>query len=104
MNFKASILYLLGLFLLLFGNREIFQNLLNNYKKEKEQNKIHEVELTRNKFFETQTLEYNKENKNLRNPYLYIQTVHLGSIDFKSLNKASRIESGNLIENASESL
>ncbi len=93
MKKKSIALYLIGIFLLLIGNRKVWDELCA-LKKEKERlRKQAKVNDGIEKRFEIQKLEYDSINKRLNNPALYFQLIALGKPDFKSSSKAiTRIE------------
>lgn len=101
---KHIFLYLLGIGLLLFGNRDLWDKLKIAREKEKQQKALAEANKDVEKRFETQRLQYDSVAKTWKNPNYYFQTVHLGNVNFKALKQKGRstVES-NDDENASDS-
>lgn len=107
-NIKHILLYLIGIVLLIFGNRQFFEK----YKEEidvkaKKDKKTKDAETESARQFEVQNLVYDSENKVWKNKNISFSTVSVGKINFEELKK---IEQGKLkkeshdVENASDSL
>ncbi len=102
---KHLFLYLLGIALLLFGNRDLWDELQESWEKEKKQKALVEANKDVEKRFETQRLQYDSISKTWKNPTYYFQIVNLGNLNFKALKKKGRttVEIDD-DENASDSL
>lgn len=103
MNIKNIFLYILGIGLLLFGNRSFwkeYQEAKANEKKAKAKAHAND-DIT--KRFETQKLEYDSIHKSWKNPNYYFQVVSLGNFNFKTLQKGKTTIETNDVENASDS-
>lgn len=102
---KYIALYVLGILLLIFGQRSFWESLLKEAEDKKEALKLRkEAEDASSKKFEVQKLEYDSVKGKWKNNTLYFQTIHTGSINFKALkNKTKTVVETNDDENASES-
>lgn len=102
---KYIALYVLGILLLLFGQRNFWESLLKEAEDKKEALKLRkEAQDAFSKKFEVQKLEYDSVKRVWKNNSLYFQTIHTGSINFKALkNKSQTVVETNDDENASES-
>ena len=100
------LLYFIGIFLLIFGNRDFIEKIQANEDEKIKQKKSAELaENERNRKFETQKLSYDSIAKRLVNKNISFQTV-IVQANFnaqKSANKVTKIET-NDDENASDSL
>ena len=102
MKVKSIFLYLLGLGLLLFGNRDLWDELQESWKEEKKQKDLLLVNKDVEKRFETQKLEYDSVSKKWTNPKYYFQVINAGSPNFKALKKSTKVETDS-DEDASDS-
>lgn len=103
---QSFVLYFVGVVLLLFGQRSFWEK-YKDAQRQIAQEKIQqsEVEKVSNKPFETQKVEYDSITNTWKNEHRYFQTVHVGNVNFKALNKKgikTTIED-NDDENASDS-
>lgn len=90
--FKKIILYLFGLFLLLFGNRKYLGNAKVSFKKDN----LDDIE----KQFGKQKLKYDTIQDKLANPTLYFHTVR---IDVSTIGQKSNKQNASNIEAAGPS-
>lgn len=96
MKIKQLLLYFLGIVLLVFGNRDLWDELKDFYQEKERKKKLLHVNDAVVDRFETQTLAYDPVSKRLKNPSHYFQLIGLGNINFKATRKGtSRIESDN---------
>ncbi|MEN4761040.1 hypothetical protein ABEG63_11955 [Chryseobacterium sp. C39-AII1] len=105
MKLQSVILYGIGVILLIFGNKEFFENLKEEKElaKEKERQAL-EAENEKKKSFEVQKLEYDSAKSEWRNPNFYFQIVNVGNVNFKALKKNAKVQlETNDDEKASES-
>lgn len=105
MKLQSAILYCTGIVLLVFGNKEFFENLKKEQELIKEDElKFLEAEKHKNKHFEVQNLEYDPVKSEWRNPAFYFQIINIGNVNFKALKKNSKLQiETNDDEQASES-
>ena len=102
-------LYAIGAFLLLFGQRDFWEGILEEQKqKEIAKKQSEEAKIASEKKFEVQNLSYDSITKTWKNAGHYFQTIHVGNVNFKAI-KASQKSSKTVIEtnddeNASDSL
>ncbi|GFD75993.1 hypothetical protein [Tenacibaculum mesophilum] len=90
MNFKHIILYLLGISLLLFGNRNLWDKWQESREKYKREKALATVNDNVEKRFETQKITYDTITKTWKNSNFYFQTINLGNVNFKTLRKKGR--------------
>lgn len=105
MKLQSAILYCTGIVLLIFGNKEFFENLKEEKELAKENEKKDlEAEKEKNKPFEVQKLEYDSVKAEWKNPNFYFQIVNVGNVNFKALKKNTKVQlETNDDEKASES-
>ncbi|MFD2940243.1 hypothetical protein [Flavobacterium notoginsengisoli] len=100
---KYIALYILGILLLIFGQRNFWESLLKEAEDKKEALKLRkEAQEAFSQKFEIQKLQYDSVKRIWKNNSLYFQTIHTGSINFKALKNKTVVET-NDDENASES-
>lgn len=88
MKLRSIILYIVGIFLLIFGNRDLWDELQEQKEEEKKARKtLAETGKHLKKEFEIQTLEYDSVNKKWTNPHVYFQLVNAGYINFNTADK-----------------
>ena len=93
MKLQSLILYCTGVVLLVFGNKEFFENLKQEKELAKEnERKFLEAEEEKNKPFEVQKLEYDSAKSEWRNPAFYFQIVNVGNVNFKALKKNTKVQ------------
>lgn len=105
MKFKPLFLYIIGVVLLVFGNRELWDELQEARElKEKQQALAEANNKVKKEIFETQKLQYDSINKKWNNPEYYFQVINAGSPNFKALKKKgnTKVET-NTDEDASDS-
>lgn len=90
MRAKHIFLYLLGIGLLIFGNRDLWDELKEAREREKKQKALAEANKDVGKHFETQKLQYDSANHTWENASYYFQIVNLGNVNFKALRKKGR--------------
>lgn len=96
MKLKSIFLYSSGLFLLIFGNRDLWDEVLKEREVAAKNRKLlTEANKDLEKRFEVQKLEYDSVKNQWSNPHYYFQLVNVSYINFKSLNasKKTSIES-----------
>lgn len=102
---KHILLYVIGITLLIFGQRNFWEE-IKEADKQKEATKkaMEQAEIASNKKFEVQTLYYDSVQKSWENKDVYFQTLHVGNINFKALKRFNKttIETHD-DENASDS-
>ncbi|GLB50427.1 hypothetical protein [Neptunitalea lumnitzerae] len=103
MKLKYILLYIIGLGLLVFGNRNFWDELQESRKKEKLEDEKKHVNDGIAKRFETQRLEYDAATGKWKNPNYYFKVINLGNFNFKTLNKGKTTVETNDDENASDS-
>ena len=103
MKAKPVFLYILGIGFLLFGNRDLWDELQESWKEEKRQQSLLDININIEKRFETQKLEYDSVSKKWRNPKYYFQVINLGSPNFKALKKGRTAIETDTDEDASDS-
>lgn len=91
-KFRFLLLYIIGIALFIFGNR----NLWEKWKVEKtaiEEKKKQYAEASRQLTpkFEVQTLTYDSINRQWTNPHLYFQLINVSYVNFKALNNSKNI-------------
>jgi len=99
---RSLVLLIFAILLLLVGSRKEWNSWLEkwqNRKKAGTQNIKQELQKLE---FEQQKLDFDSLSGKLHNPVLYFEVIRLGEVDFQTNSKIT-IESGNTIENASES-
>lgn len=88
MKLKSLLLYSLGILLLVFGNREIWDNLKKDREALKDQEKlVADAEAETKRKFEIQELVFDSATSTWSNPYPYFQIVQVGNVNFKALKK-----------------
>lgn len=102
------LLYTIGALLLLFGQRDFWEGLLEEQKqKEFAKKQSEEAKVASEKKFEVQNLVYDSVGKTWKNEGLYFQTIHVGNVNFKALTSAQKksktVVETNDDENASDS-
>lgn len=105
MKIKPLFLYLTGVVLLVFGNRELWDELQEARElKEKQQALAEAGNEVKKEIFETQKLQYDSITKKWNNPEYYFQVVNAGNPNFKALKKKgnTKVET-NTDEDASDS-
>jgi len=103
---KHILLYALGIILLLFGQRNFWEELLAKNKEDEYNRKsAEEAKISATKNFEVQYLNYDSTQNVWKNKQYYFQTLHLGKINFKALKRDTKttIEQHD-DENASDSI
>lgn len=91
MKIRPILLYITGLFLLIFGNRDLWDEVREERREaEKNQKLLTEANRDLEKRFEVQQLEYDSLNNQWKNPHYYFQLVNASYINFKALNKTKR--------------
>lgn len=85
---KYIVLYAMGIILLIFGQRNFWEE-IQKAKKQKETAKkqANEARIALQKKFEIQTVVYDSLQKTWKNEYHYFQTIHVGNVNFKALKK-----------------
>ncbi|SFJ18557.1 hypothetical protein [Myroides guanonis] len=102
---KHIFLYVIGITLLIFGQRSFWEDFKVASKQKETAKKIaDEALLASEKGFEVQTLEYDSIQKSWKNKATYFQTLHVGNVNFKALKRFNKtfVET-NDDENASDS-
>lgn len=102
---KHILLYVIGITLLIFGQRSFWEDFKEESKgKESAKKMADEAQLVSDKKFEVQTLEYDSIQKSWKNKATYFQTLHVGNVNFKALKRFNKttVET-NDDENASDS-
>lgn len=105
MKIKSVFLYLIGISLLIFGNRDLWDELQEDKKKVDSDKKLREEALKNfDKKFTVQKLEYDSVAQKWKNPHHHFQLINVSYVNFKALNKGkiTTIES-NDDEDASDS-
>jgi len=88
---------------MLIGNKSLWKKIAEEQKKERKNRELRNISIG-NMQFETQKLQYDTSTGKLKNPHIYVQTIHLSDQDFnRKQPSVTKIESGNTPENASES-
>lgn len=100
---KPIFLYLIGIGLLLFGNRDFWDELQESWKEEKKLKETLEVNKNVENGFETQKLEYDSVSKKWSNPNYYFQVINAGNPNFKALKKGKTTIETDTDEDASDS-
>lgn len=104
-KFRYVALYATGVCFLVFGNRDLWAKILEeNSQKEANKKQAEEGALLSSRPFEVQELKFDPAAGTWANPHHYIQTVHVGRVNFKALRPKggnSTVES-NDDENASD--
>lgn len=102
---QSLVLYLIGIALLLFGQRSFWDKFKEARKQvalEKKQQQ--EEALISNRPFEIQEIEYDSIRGKWKNDRVYFQTIHVGNVNFKSLkNRRTTTVEHHDEENASDS-
>ncbi|MFZ4861714.1 hypothetical protein ACL9RF_05965 [Sphingobacterium sp. Mn56C] len=102
---QSLVLYTIGLLLLLFGQRNFWEKLQENFtEKEAEKKQLAAAKAAREQKFEVQELQYNTKTETWENPNLYFQRITVGKVNYKPLQAAIKTTvEYNDEENASES-
>lgn len=88
MQLRSIILYIVGIFLLIFGNRDLWDELQEQREEEKKARRAQaEAGEHLKKEFEIQALEYDSINKKWTNPHVYFQLVNASYINFHAAGK-----------------
>jgi len=103
MKAKPIFLYLLGIGLFLFGNRNFWNDLQDSWKEQERQKAVLDVNKDIEKKFETQKLQRDSVSKTWKNPKYYFQVINLGSPNFKALKKGRTTVETDISEDASDS-
>ncbi|UII25955.1 hypothetical protein LVD15_22040 [Fulvivirga maritima] len=90
MKAKHIFFYLLGIGLLIFGNRDLWDELQEARELEKKQKALAEANKDVGENFETQKLQYDSANHTWKNDAYYFQIVNLGNVNYKALRKKGR--------------
>lgn len=104
-NARHIIFYIIGIVLLFFGYPGFWDEIKENNRKKEEAKKMQqEVDIASSKAFEVQELILDPLTDTWKNDQHYFQTINVGKINFKALQKAKKtmIET-NDDENASDS-
>lgn len=102
---KHIFLYVIGITLLIFGQRSFWEDFkVASKQKEAAKKMANEALLASEKGFEVQTLEYDSIQKSWKNKATYFQILHVGNVNFKALKRFNKtfVET-NDDENASDS-
>lgn len=91
MKVKAIFLYSLAVLLLIFGNRDLWDEVLEQ-RELAEQDKKLVAELVKNseKPFEVQQLQYDSIARQWKNPHHYFQLINVSYVNFKAINKGKK--------------
>lgn len=104
MKFKHILLFAVGLLFLLFGNRKFWENYQQEKLKEKKRKDLIHANDDVVSRFETQKLVFDTITSKWKNPVVYFQTVNLGNVNYKALQKKGKtVIETNTTENASSS-
>lgn len=105
MNLRNSTLYLLGILLLVFGNRDTWKKWLKEQQTQREANEEGMINLTRKVDIKSQNLRITNKGNGLENPTIEFHTIRLVGDDLKfDIRKNTiRFETGDIPERASES-
>lgn len=104
MKAKSLILYLLGIGLLLFGNRELWDKIqLEREEKERRQALADEARKVKAETFKIEKVQFDSISKTWKNPEYYFQIINAGNPNFKALRKGVTRQETSTIENASAS-
>ncbi|MCC9167732.1 hypothetical protein [Pontibacter harenae] len=102
---KYIVLYAIGIILLIFGQRNFWEELQEaSEQNEAKKKMLEEAFIASNRKFEVQELVYDSTKNLWKNKYPYFQTIQVGNVNFKALKRSKKttIET-NDDENASES-
>lgn len=105
MKVKAILLYSLAVLLLIFGNRDLWDEVLEQRElAEKNKKLVAESAKNSEKQFEIQKLQYDSISGQWKNPHHYFQLINVSYVNFKAINKGKKttIETDD-DENASDS-
>ncbi len=106
---KYIFLYLIGISLLIFGNRQFWEKFQEEKKKKLlEEKMIQEAKIESFKQFETQSILFDEKNMVWKNNHVSFHSIHVGKVNFPAL-KLEKLEGSirketNDDENASDSL
>ncbi len=104
MKIKAFFLYGIGIALLIFGNRELWDKLKAEKEEKQQRQALADAnEKVKLESFEVQKLEYDSVSGQWKNPDYYFQVINAGNPNFKALKKGSVKVESNTDENASDS-
>lgn len=107
-NPQHFLLYLMGIILLIFGNRQFWEKIrAEEEKKEQDSKRLEMAAVESLKKFEVQKLAFDQVKKKWNNKHVSFQIIHLDGISFERANspKAGIIKvETNDDENASDSL
>ena len=86
MKLQSIVLYLSGIGMLIFGNRDFLDKIKAQKAQEKEaENLKSESKKESEKKFETQVLSFDAKTSTWRNPNIYFQIINAGNPNFKAL-------------------
>ncbi|MDM1406754.1 hypothetical protein [Myroides sp. DF42-4-2] len=102
---QSLVLYLVGIVLLLFGQRSFWEKYKETRKQVALQEKQQQEEaMISNRPFEIQEVAYDSTRGVWKNDHVYFQTIHVGNVNFKSLkNRGTTTVEHHDDENASDS-
>lgn len=88
MKAKSLLLYFLGIGLLLFGNRELWDKIQLDREEEKQRQTLaDEAEKVKSETFKIEKIQFDSISKTWKNPEFYFQVINAGSPNFKALRK-----------------
>jgi len=91
MKFKSIFLYTLAALLLLFGHRDLWDELQEEREQSKQQEKaVTEAAQAASKKFETQKLVLDSASGKLTNPHPYFQLINVSYVNFKAINRGKK--------------
>jgi len=99
---RSSILVVLAVLLLALGNRKELNKAIENWQAKQKQQQQNIITLSAGHQFERQQLAYDSTSNRLKNPTLYFEVIRLGDRNYSG-KSVTIIETGNTVENASES-
>ncbi|KOS04890.1 hypothetical protein AM493_01660 [Flavobacterium akiainvivens] len=104
MKLKPVLLYLTGIALLIFGNRDLWDELQEERAEKQRQQDLAQLQKdVLKQQFDSQKLQYDSLTKKWKNPEFYFQVVNVGKVNFKALKKGKTKVETDTDEDATDS-